>query len=482
MEGHAVKVGLSRVSIRGCFEERLSYHDDLEARVLYLDQRPRRLALIAFDLVQPSRFMCRELRRAVAHKMGLTPDTVVTHATHTHTSPFDPAFRKVGLERLIERVAAAVAEARQGSRECSISFAQADVGGRFSVNRRKEIPGVGAFSVFYGYDVAGGRADGAKVVRSQIEGILGRPPGATEAPDHLWFDRKADGIAQLVSFQSGGETVGSLLRFAVHPVVSGHTSESSRHYGADIPGFARRAIEEQLGGICIYLSGPHGNIAPLEEVEWQRDERGKLVHALPGSPWAEAERIGRGIAQAALERRQAAHSRLELFRFATTPVSLPLRHTLLKTPQEWQGKVEALQRDLETARARGAPLAELKSIADLRTHYDYHRAFFEEYFYLTTEEAERRAVECEIAAVRLNDIVLVGLPGESFMDTGEAIRSHFPGSPVVTLTEVNGDIGYLPPAQEFPGGAYEVTCSIIAPQAEARVREAGVELVAGLLR
>jgi len=478
-----VKAGFGRASLKGCFAEEAEYHDDLEARVVYLEQGDRRVVLIAFDLVQPSRFMSREVREGVARKVGLSPEVIITHATHTHTSPFDPAFRKLGLEPLVERAAAGVREAMGRSRECTIAFAQADVHGRFSVNRRKEIAGVGTFSVFYGYDVKGRRADGAQVVRSQIEGLLGGPARADEAPGRLWFDRKVDGLVQLISIQSPeGEAVGSLLRFAVHPVVSGHVSAHLWKYGADIPGFARRAIEEEMDGACIYLSGPHGNIAPLEEVEWRRDEAGKLVHVLPGNPWAEAERLGRGIASAALARRRdLVYAPLDRLELATAAVSLPLRQTLRPTPEKWKPKAEELQRELETARARGAPLAELKRIADLRSHYGYHRAFFDEYFYLTQEEVARRQVACDLAVIRLNDVILVGLPGEAFMETGDAIRDQFPGARLVTLTEVNGDIGYLPPAEEFPGGAYEVNCSIIAPDAEEKLREAAAELVARVL-
>ncbi|MEV0390681.1 sugar isomerase domain-containing protein [Nonomuraea sp. NPDC050643] len=57
-----------------------------------------------------------------------------------------------------------------------------------------------------------------------------------------------------------------------------------------------------------------------------------------------------------------------------------------------------------------------------------------------------QAYEIEIQAIRLGDVTLVAVPGELFLELGEAIRATSPvaGAPVIVLGYANGYLGYLP--------------------------------------
>lgn len=44
---------------------------------------------------------------------------------------------------------------------------------------------------------------------------------------------------------------------------SGHRRE--KHWGGDYPYFARTAVERELDGLCVFLNGPCGDLAPAEE-------------------------------------------------------------------------------------------------------------------------------------------------------------------------------------------------------------------------
>jgi hypothetical protein len=118
----------------------------------------------------------------------------------------------------------------------------------------------------------------------------------------------------------------------------------------------------------------------------------------------------------------------------------------------------------ERARGGGADLQELKRLADDYLHFSYMNLVHETYYYASAEEVRARRFTCELPHIRLNDILLAGFPGEVCQDVTFALRQAL-DHPVMTLTEMNGDAGYLAPAAEFPLGDYEVNCSITTPAA-----------------
>ena len=63
---------------------------------------------------------------------------------------------------------------------------------------------------------------------------------------------------------------------------------------------------------------------------------------------------------------------------------------------------------------------------------------------------------CEIQALRIGNLVLLGISGEPFFEIGEQVRASFPRLQVWPLGYTNGYCGYLPTRREIPGGGYEV--------------------------
>ena len=78
--------------------------------------------------------------------------------------------------------------------------------------------------------------------------------------------------------------------------------------------------------------------------------------------------------------------------------------------------------------------------------------------------------------IELGEILVVGFPGESCHEVTSLMRAGTPGA-LVTVTEMNGDAGYMAAAWDFPGGDYEVNCSIITPGGLEKLVEA--QLAAG---
>jgi len=72
----------------------------------------------------------------------------------------------------------------------------------------------------------------------------------------------------------------------------------------------------------------------------------------------------------------------------------------------------------------------------------------------------------------IGDVALVGWPAEVFYEIGEQVREDSPFATTLTVTHVNGSIGYVPMAYAYEEGGYEITARAhhmglgITPEAE----------------
>jgi hypothetical protein len=97
-----------------------------------------------------------------------------------------------------------------------------------------------------------------------------------------------------------------------------------------------------------------------------------------------------------------------------------------------------------------------------------------------------------VQALRINNIVLVGLSAETFAGTGITIRTRSPFEHTYVLGYTNGCVCYLPRAQDYPAGGWKVTAryqipdlvfqsylvpTALDPASEARVVDRAVEMV-----
>jgi hypothetical protein len=81
------------------------------------------------------------------------------------------------------------------------------------------------------------------------------------------------------------------------------------------------------------------------------------------------------------------------------------------------------------------------------------------------EAAERGRVTCDLfaQAIRVNDIVIAGVNAELFFETGLEIRARSPLPDTFALGYTNGTIGYLPRAEDYPDGGWDVDATYAVP-------------------
>ena len=75
---------------------------------------------------------------------------------------------------------------------------------------------------------------------------------------------------------------------------------------------------------------------------------------------------------------------------------------------------------------------------------------------VTKRILRERVIHTEVQALRLNDLILVGFPGEVFAETSLKLKSETQNSAIAVLELTNDNIGYIPTALVFAEGGYEV--------------------------
>jgi hypothetical protein len=256
-------------------------------------------------------------------------------------------------------------------------------------------------------------------------------------------------------------------------------------------------VEATLGGTCLFLQGGGGDIMPLWGMSHDED------------PTADKERVGWMLGGEVV--RVAASIRTDVRRDERT--SLPSLLGKGMTMRPWVPvtgpSVTALDARSTAVTLDLVPLPGLEEAHRLRAERraDLERALagdsdrartiarhFMAWADGLVEAVERgdRTRTMEVQAIRVNDIVLTGIAAEAFSATTRGIREASPFAHTIPLGYSNGVLCYLPTADDFPEGGWDVRDRYrvpdlvfqsyllpvaIAPDSEARVRAA----IAGLL-
>jgi len=89
-----------------------------------------------------------------------------------------------------------------------------------------------------------------------------------------------------------------------------------------------------------------------------------------------------------------------------------------------------------------------------------------------------------VQVIAINDLALVGIPGELFVELGQEIKRASPFQSTWIVTMANDVVGYIPPRAAFAEGGYEVESSFeyyglpaLAPGSGETIRDAAITLL-----
>jgi hypothetical protein len=242
-----------------------------------------------------------------------------------------------------------------------------------------------------------------------------------------------DPLLRTIAFYDGVAKVAACHSYATHPM----SYYGDGRVSSDFCGLARkRRQREEPDCAHLYFTGCAGNIAA-----------GKYNDGTPAARERLTERIYRGIVAAEATLRPT-----------------PLRRVTWRTKEVvWQPNPEL---------GRGA----LRELMDKKSDAIARR--MRPAFKLALIERCARGVPFVLGALHLDDLAMLYLPAEPFVDFQLYAQALRPGRAVVVAAYGDGGPWYIPTRAEFPAGGYEVDFAFCAPETEDVLRAAIAELLA----
>lgn len=276
----------------------------------------------------------------------------------------------------------------------------------------------------------------AQLAPAQLGSGFGLLPG--HGINRRWLDRPVDPALGVIRVdRMDGSTLALVTVFANHAVVLG---SDNLLISGDWPGYASRQLEAALGGdaTVLFFQGGSANVNPVTAGVRARLDAGEAVGAIGDvsvyygdkAIWNIGNRQGGTFDEAAeLARRFGAEVQRVARGIIPQELSIPLMARQLVVP----------------AAAENAVQQEPEWLA------------------WVTEDADAllaAGIPAEIMLLRLGDALLVGQPGEVFSETAVRLRTRLRQQGVatpLTVSYANGWLAYLPEAEDFAEGGYEVT-------------------------
>ena len=409
--------------------------DELSARALVLDDGHQRLVLLTADIAAFPPEMVALLRTEIAIRLSAMPQAIMLHATHTHNGPYLGMFRAMGtadahyLDVLTRKLTSVARQALRTMQPAHLTYGESSA--QIGVNRRAT------------------DAQGHTVIGANYAG----PVSPT--------------VQALCVNGADGRMFAMLFSHACHPTTLPREDLRS---SADWPGAAVAALRDRFrreaddsgiapDAIPLFFQGCCGDIDPIR----RGDREAVLAN-------------GAQVASAAHTARWNAHGRLDAVLDACElTVEMPLLPppSLEACDRQVAAAQERLEQGRDTAVAPGA-------LRDLEARVEWGQAqrnrAVEPH---TTPQTQSFAVQ----RLLLGGVPLLGFPAEMFvqyqLDFAAAFRA-----PLLMLGTTNGCWNYLPTAEEYVRGGYEIeeACRyygnpMFAPESDACIREAIAHLL-----
>jgi len=414
----------------GYFTERLStgIKDPLKAKALVLQQGSTKTALVVCDLLGVPRSLTAEVRAAAAARTGIPAANIAITATHTHTGPLFAGERA--------RVFSEQAAAKHGSDPLAAVKYPEMLRDRLIEVIASANGAVSAATL----EFVSSREDRVSFNRRyhMKDGTVVTNPGISNA-NVVAAAGPIDPDLPFILISKDKTPVGSLTVFAMHLDTVGGTE-----YSADYPAHLAYELGREFGDkfISIFGTGTCGDINHIDASGARRNS---------------ARLLGQQLAISVLSARSREPVANPTLAAASGKVTLPLRHVS----------------DAQIASAR----------ANLPKIGTNELPFLAQVEAVSTIDLSRRGptLDAEVQVLRLNqDLAIVLLPGEIFVELGLAIKQASPFKHTLVIELSNDNPAYIPTEKAFKEGSYETVNSRIAPGGGERLVTEALRLLKAL--
>ena len=430
----------------------------LWATALALSDGQQSVVIVDIDLIYLWEPESQKVQKAVMDLTGLPASHIRLAYTHTHSGPVNgsswTSWLKEGTEMvaayddsLPHRIAGVAWAAMQnmqpvrvgaGSGQCAIA-----------VNRRFQRP-----------------EDGEVIVGRNWQGPV----------DHEVKTVRIDTL--------DGAPLAAIVNYACHPITVG---PDNHLVTPDYPGVVKRVVEQATGATCLFLQGATGNVGPVRGGarnglhEYRR--LGQILGHEASKVWWELElparqeryvgtlESGAPLAIYADDPGPEADAGL---RVGTRPMQLPIKK--LPASDKLEAELEGHVTRLKELRRSGGSEEEIiqetmsakraKMRVDLAHQYHdkTHRTFVAQAFVIGDE------------------IALLGIPGEPFVEIGLQVKQNSPFKHTLFGGYSNLGWAYIPLPDAYPLGGYEVEITPFSPEAAGIVVEESLSLLRELVQ
>jgi hypothetical protein len=419
-------------------------HDELHARCLVLDNGETRVALVVCDLLGAAREVFDEARRLVTEETGLPGAHLLMSATHTHSATSALGTNRFQVNRPLDDYQRFVARRiADGVQRAINNLAPARVGWatgsepRHVFNRRWFLkPGTMPVNPF------GSTNDLVKMNPARASKDLDRPSGPTDPEIVLLSVQTAD-----------GQPLAVMANYSLHYV----GGVPGGHISADYFALFCDRLQQLLGAdrrrppfVAMLANGTSGNINNID-------------FSQPGvkeAPYTKMKLVADDVAAAAFKALQGIQYH------DWVPLNGELRELDLArrrvTPEQLDRAKEVLARPKTIARP-----ATLEEIYAQRT---------------LDLSASPATLKIPVQALRIGGLGLGGIPCETFVETGLALKAKSPFQPSCIFSIANGYYGYLPTPEHHRLGGYETWLGTnrLEEQASEKILAALLEMSGGM--
>jgi len=382
--------------------------DPLLAKAIVFRQGQERAALVFCDVIGISIDRSDAVRKLAAERTGIPYENICIAATHTHTGRFS----QKASDEMIQRIARAVVEAQAVARPVKLQVAVTKQHGL--AFHRRFVMKDGSVRMNPGF---------------QNPDIV-RPAGPV--------DREV-GILLLRS-PKDERPIASLTVFAMHLDTVGGSQ-----YSADYPYFLEQSLQEEVGQdfVSVFGTGTCGNINHFDVSKPGPQKGHQETTKYLG------ETLAATVIAALPDLKDVMRPSLAV-RSAT--VQAPLQEyterelAWARLPDDQRGPLVQERPFLQRFRA-----SKIRSLASMRQRWG-------------------DTLPMEVQVFRLGeDVAIVALPGEVFVELGLAIKRASPFKMTLVIELANNSPAYIPTREAFSDGDYEVVNS--------RVKAGGGEML-----
>ncbi|MDD4107671.1 MAG: neutral/alkaline non-lysosomal ceramidase N-terminal domain-containing protein [Prolixibacteraceae bacterium] len=420
-------------------------HDDLHSKAIVFEKDGVKAAFIALDLISLPHVIVVKTRELISEKIGIPSNNIIMTATHVHAGPqMNPMFWDAAgemakqksqeyLENLPSLIATSVQQADEKIQPVRVSVGRIDERG-VNFNRRFLMKD-GSFRMNPG--------------RLNAQSV--RPVGPVD-PDLY--------VVYFETYES--KPLAILVNFALHPAIVG-----GNQFSSDFPGVIADRLAEVKGDelVTIFSNGTSGNINHIDVN--RKDQLGG---------YDESTRIGTILAADVMKVCSSLKPvDVNFLKIQTEKVELPVPSV---TPAEVAWAQDVISKYGKPQAPSFNDVVQAWRIIDLIKPQKGNKSRYE----ITTTvplTEDGRAIMSEVQTIILGkELVLVGFPGDAFVELGLAIKqnSPFPYT-IVSEQSGNGNISYVPNRKAFPEGGYEAVSARFSPGGGEMLVDAAVRML-----